>query len=941
MSLHKLHYNRLLPLFITAILILTSINLPNNVLNSKAEADVQESNISSALLSYAGTVSTLSESAENITSKIDSFRIYTSRVGHFSAAIKENGDLYCWGNNERGHIGTGDTVHQFTPVKVLSNVKKFTMGSEHTAAIKENGDLYCWGSNGRGEVGMGSDNTVQKEPVKVLENIKDVSLGYWSSAAISENGDLYCWGDNRDGEVGNGTYTKKETRPIKILDSVSKVYTSETSGNIAAIKENGDLYCWGHNRDGQVGNGTQTDVTNPTKILENIKSVSFGWLHMAAVKENGDLYCWGYNYSGQIGNGKPSVYQLEPVKVLENVEQVKCSGETTCAITKNGDLYCWGDNDWGQIGNGDVKPVKEPVKIMENVRLLPNSGIGAVITKENDLYCWGVNSNGSVGNGTVVNQFKPVKVLENIKEVSCGDEHKLAISYGGEVYGWGYNGCGQVGNGTTDNQPKPVNVLSFSPITDAYSPDAEKIPKLSADQAKQFLAFVYNDSKYEEVDLTEDKYYKLLTGDLSSYNDDGEQLLADIYAFSMFVRANIDSQLSQSEKNTKYLSDNLIEYFKSELNGMNEVDDQIFNEYKNTWTKRLEDGLTDIMSTELAKHTGIVITEDMFDNIELGISTYNDISSLGDKITTYVKRLCAGVQGFFLPLEKEKLGRYSYFSSYLDNRGSYSSCDDIIFETIMDYNFLAAKENSYISSAIDMTTWITGKDSWSNHREELDDWAEYLYQLESFVKSMYNNEEKQPAATPTVEPTVVPIVKPTSIPTVEPTEAPTVKPTATPTVEPTETPTMKPTATPAVEPAAKPTVEPTVVPIVKPTSIPTVEPTEAPTVKPTATPMVEPTAKSISSIKGKKVIVKSVKNIRGKKVVIQWKKAAGVSGYQVQYATNKKFKKATKKLSKNTSITIQKLKKKTYFIRLRVYYMKKGKKIYGKWSAVKKMKVKK
>ena len=89
------------------------------------------------------------------------------------------------------------------------------------------------------------------------------------------------------------------------------------------------------------------------------------------------------------------------------------------------------------------------------------------------------------------------------------------------------------------------------------------------------------------------------------------------------------------------------------------------------------------------------------------------------------------------------------------------------------------------------------------------------------------------------------------------------------------------------------------------------------------------------------MLVKSVKNIKGKKIVVQWKKVAGVSGYQIQYATNKKLKRATKKLSRNTIITIQKLKKKTYFIRLRVYYVEKGKKIYGKWSTVKKMKVKK
>ena len=464
----------------------------------------------------------------------------------------------------------------------------------------------------------------------------------------------------------------------------------------------------------------------------------------------------------------------------------------------------------------------------------------------------------------------------------------------------------------------------------------EKIPKLSADDAKQFLAFVYNDSKYEEVDLTNDKYYKLLTGDLSSYNDDVDQLLADIHALSMFIRSNIDSQLSQSDKNTKYLSDNLIEYFKSELNGMSEVDDQVFKEYEKTWTKRLENGLIDIMSTELAKHTGIVITEDMYANIELGIGTYKDIANIGDKTTTYVKRLCAGVQGFFLPLEKEKLGRYSYFSSYLDNRGSYSSSDDIVFETIMDYNFLAAKENSYISSAIDMTTWITGKDSWSNHREELDQWAEYLYQLESFVKSLYKTEEKPviPTATPTVSPTATPTVSPTATPTVSPTATPTVSPTATPTVSPTATPTVSPTATPTVSPTATPTVSPTATPTVSPTATPTVSPSVTPTEKPKVTP--------ISVNRLERVVVGTVKNIRGRKVVVKWKNVVGISGYQIQYAANKKYKKAKKTVTHKKQYVIKKLrKKKTYYIRVRAYTVYNGKTVYGRWSKVKKVKIKK
>ena len=838
MKVFKAHYNRCLPLLVTVALVLTSINLPNDVLNIEAKTDEQGSNIFSGSRCNARTVSTHSEDVEENITKSDSIRIYTSNQGDFSAALNKKGDLYCWGNNQAGRVGNGNTVDQLTPVKVLGKVKKFAMGSDHTAAITENGDLYCWGDNSFGQVGMGTDNVIQKEPVKILENIKDISLGYWCSAAISEKGDLYCWGCNRNGQVGNGTYTEKETRPIKILDNVKNVYTSETACRIIAITEKGDLYCWGYNK-------------------------------------------------------------------------------------------------YGQIGNGDEKTVTEPVKILEDVKLLPNTGMGAAIRKNNDLYCWGYNGSGQVGNGTVINQLKPVKILENINEVVCGNGHNMAVSCNGEVYAWGYNGYGQVGNGTTENQLKPVKVLSLADITDII-PVAEKIPKLSADSAKQFLAFVYNDSKYEEVDLTNDKYYKLLTGDLSSYNDDVDQLLADIHAFSMFVRSNIDSQLSQSDKNTKYLSDNLIEYFKSELNGMSEVDDQVFKEYEKTWSKRLENGLVDIMSTELATHTGIVVTEDMYANIELGIGTYKDIANIGDKTTTYVRRLCAGVQGFFLPLEKEKLGRYSYFSSYLDNRGSYSSSNDMVFETIMDYNFLAAKENSYISSAIDMTTWITGKDSWSNHREELDQWAEYLYQLESFVKLLYKTEEKP--VTPTATPTVSPTVSPTATPTVSPTVTPTVSPTATPTVSPTVTPTVSPTATPTVSP----TVSPTATPTVSPTATPTVSPAATPTVSPSVTPTEKPKVTPISVNRLERVVVGTVKNIRGRKVVVKWKNVVGISGYQIQYAANKKYKKAKKTVTHKKQYVIKKLrKKKTYYIRVRAYTVYNGKTVYGRWSKVKKVKIKK
>lgn len=90
-----------------------------------------------------------------------------------------------------------------------------------------------------------------------------------------------------------------------------------------------------------------------------------------------------------------------------------------------------------------------------------------------------------------------------------------------------------------------------------------------------------------------------------------------------------------------------------------------------------------------------------------------------------------------------------------------------------------------------------------------------------------------------------------------------------------------------------------------------------------------------------RVKIKSLKNKKGKKAVLKWKKVSGAKGYQIAYGTNKKLKKMVKKTTSKTTITLKKLKKKTYYVKVRAYCVKNGKKVYGTWSKVKKVKVRK
>ena len=140
----------------------------------------------------------------------------------------------------------------------------------------------------------------------------------------------------------------------------------------------------------------------------------------------------------------------------------------------------------------------------------------------------------------------------------------------------------------------------------------------------------------------------------------------------------------------------------------------------------------------------------------------------------------------------------------------------------------------------------------------------------------------------------------------------------------------------------------TPMPTIKPTAAP--NNTETPNQKMTEKPneqgiqQQEQTPDNTTDTVGKinKIKGLAVKNQKKLKVKATWKKLTNVSGYQIQYAPNKKFKKAKSKTVKSTSVTIKKLKKKkTYFVRVRAYKLVDGKKVYGKWSVVKKVKIKK
>ncbi len=240
----------------------------------------------------------------------------------YSGAITKDGSLYMWGENQYGQVGNGTTADQLTPVKVLSGVMRLELGGFNSGAITEDGSLYMWGNNVFGQIGNGvMDN--QLAPIEVLSNVISLDLSVvFSSAAITEDDSLYVWGKDSFGRIG--TDEGNLLRPVKVLSNVAAMNFGNDSGGV--IMKEGSLYMQGFNSDGQVGNGTTTIQNALVKVLSNVVSIELkgnldgisGEYYSGAVTKNGNLYMWGNNSHGKIGNGTTAV-QLIPIKILDSV----------------------------------------------------------------------------------------------------------------------------------------------------------------------------------------------------------------------------------------------------------------------------------------------------------------------------------------------------------------------------------------------------------------------------------------------------------------------------------------------------------------------------------------------------------------------------------------------------------------------------------------------
>lgn len=166
--------------------------------------------------------------------------------GH-AVAVTTSGDLYAWGDNYNGQVGDGTTTTQYTPVKVMSDVKTAVAGNNYTLAVKNDGTLWAWGCNAFGSFGNGTKSQTCETPVQITDNVEKVCVGDYTSFIIKTDKTLWGCGYNSGFKLGsgNGSLQEQELSFVKILDDVADVFIPDQRSVGFALKTDGTLYAWG------------------------------------------------------------------------------------------------------------------------------------------------------------------------------------------------------------------------------------------------------------------------------------------------------------------------------------------------------------------------------------------------------------------------------------------------------------------------------------------------------------------------------------------------------------------------------------------------------------------------------------------------------------------------------------------------------------------------
>ena len=409
--------------------------------------------------------------------------------------IRSDRTLWAWGSGAQGQIGNNTLIGQSYPIQIgLSTWNAVAAGVSSSFAIRSDGTLWSWGDNPVGLLGILS-TTATSSPVLVSgptgASWAAIAAGADTAYGITSQGRLYAWGSAFSGALGNLTSDNVSSPVLVSGPSATSWQVISGGGTVGgtfalAITTTGQLYAWGYNGNGQLGNLTTTNQFSPVLVSGPAATswvrIAAGYLHSLGITSVGRLYSWGANGQGQLGVLVSPSPRSSPVLVsgpaTTSWSVIAANGwgisnGASYAITTLGRLYSWGSNTFRQLGNsGLTLNVSSPILVSgpaaTSWTLLSSGGSGnatMIATTTGNLgYGWGGNVSGQVGIGTVTGVSSPVQLAntglsaDSWAIIGAGLSHSIGITSTGRLYAWGNNSSNQLGDLTATNRSSPVLV---------------------------------------------------------------------------------------------------------------------------------------------------------------------------------------------------------------------------------------------------------------------------------------------------------------------------------------------------------------------------------------------------------------------------------------------------------------------------------------------------
>ncbi len=293
----------------------------------------------------------------------------------------------------------------------------------------------------------------------------------WHGFAI-RSGQLWSWGNNCRGQLGNGT-TANAALPARVGTANDWTCISSSGDECSwGIRGNGTLWGWGKNDDGQLGDGTTQEARVPVQIGTDTgwASVAAGVFHTLALKSDGSLYAWGDNADGRVGDGS---VQRRSVPVLindlsgTNWAVISAGQAHSAAVKRDGTLWTWGFNFWGQLGTGDTNRRTVPTQIgggSTDWASVAAGGEHTLALKTNgELWACGSNYFRALGIGSS-GQYTTLQRVGSDSDwvaVAAAQYTSFALKSNGTLWSWGSGYDSELGTGTTfQSSPRQVGTAT-------------------------------------------------------------------------------------------------------------------------------------------------------------------------------------------------------------------------------------------------------------------------------------------------------------------------------------------------------------------------------------------------------------------------------------------------------------------------------------------------